>query len=120
MTNFEMIRKRLEERAGIFPAKATDKRRNIDALAKSEWCYQFEQLQRNRLIMGGLRYGLLGDPHKKQYDRIAGVKKRLGQYQETGNTECLVDIANLMQLEFVEGRHPKKHFGAIEGDHCCM
>jgi len=74
---------------------------------------------RNRLIIGALRYGLLHAPGKKRYDRVAGARKRLAQYQETGNLECLVDVANMALLEFEESHHPCRHWGDIHGDHCC-
>ena len=82
----------------------------LSDLKLSEWSNEFEQLMRNRLIMGALRYGKLGGEDKKDYDRIEGVKKHLNLYEETGNTEHLVDIANIVLCEFVEGKHPNKHF----------
>lgn len=68
--------------------------------------------------MGALRYGRLGTPGKPQYDRVAEVKKRVSKYEATGNTEFLVDVANMALIEFVEGDHPNKHFKAIDdGEH---
>lgn len=81
---------------------------------------QFETLMRNRLIMGALRYGRLHAPGKGTYNRPGGIVKRLQQYQETGNLECLVDIANLALLEFEEGTHPLKCWRVHHGDHCCV
>ena len=75
---------------------------------------------RNRLIMGALRYGTLRATGKPDYDRIGGAMKRLRQYQDTGNLETLVDVANMMLLEFEEGKHPKRHWNTINGDHCCV
>lgn len=75
---------------------------------------------RNRLIQGALRYGRLHARNKPQYDRIRGARKRLAQYEETGNLELLVDVANMMLLEFEEGQHPRRHFGVTHGDHCCV
>ena len=84
----------------------------------SEWDAEVEKLCKNRLIMGAYRYGLLKDTNKKKYDRLGSIRKRLDKYIETGNTENLIDIQNLAMLEFVEGKHPKKHFHAVdEGDH---
>jgi hypothetical protein len=57
----------------------------------------------------------VGKPH---YDNVAYMHQRLDKYTETGNLECLVDVANLAQLEFVESRHPLKHFrSAHDVDH---
>lgn len=105
----DILRKRLLAKAGLIDVKP---KLSYKDLAKSEWSPKFEQLMRNRLIMGALRYGLLHAPGKPQYDRIASIVKRLNVYKETGNTEHLVDAANLCLMEFEEGKHPKKHFAA--------
>lgn len=83
-------------------------------LIKSEWSPKFEQLMRNRLIMGALRYGLLNAPGKPRYDRMSRILDCLIEYKETGNQEFLVDIANLALVEFEEGKHPKRHFTSID------
>ena len=85
----------------------------------AEWVPEFEQLQRNRLAMGCLRYGLIGAPGKKEWDRVQAIRKRLQQYEDTGNLECLVDVSNLSMLEFKEGKRPGRHWGALDGDHSC-
>lgn len=85
---------------------------DLDSLRETEGCPEFHRLRQNRLIMGGIRYGLFGDPRKPQYDRVASAHKRLEAYQQTGNTEHLLDVANMMELEWVEGQHPNKHFHA--------
>lgn len=87
-------------------------------LRETEWSSEFEELMRARLIVGALRYGLLGSHNKTQYDRIENAILRLRKYQHTGNTETLVDAANMLLLEYVEGCHPTKHFAASDdGDH---
>lgn len=91
---------------------------NLEDLRKSEWSQEFEELMRNRLIMGALRYGKIGVPNKPKYDRVSSMNKRLNLYQETGNKEYLVDMANLCLLEFVECHHPNAHFNSIDdGEH---
>lgn len=93
---------------------------DFNKLKVSEWSPKFEELMRNRLLMGALRYGLMHSEGKPNYDRIAGARKRLLQYEETGNLECLVDVANMALLEFEEGKHPHRHWDAMNGDHCCV
>ena len=91
---------------------------NVKDLYKSEWSPIFEQFCHNRLVMGALRYGRLYEPNKLDYDRIGSIEKRLNLYRKTGNTEFLIDIANLCMLEFGEGKHPLKHFNSIDdGEH---
>lgn len=90
-------------------------------LQKSEWSFEFEKLMRNRLIMGALRYGRIGAKNKPKYDRVTSMIKRLNKYQETGNKEFLVDVANLCLLEFEECHHPTAHFNSIDdGEHVCV
>ncbi|MBU2018174.1 MAG: hypothetical protein KJ941_00895 [Bacteroidetes bacterium] len=96
----------------------TDGSVSLDDLSRTEWSDEFEQLCRNRLIIGALRYGRLNAKNKPQYNRIESIRKRLLNYEQTGNTENLVDIANICLCEYVEGNHPNKHFAAIDdGEH---
>jgi hypothetical protein len=55
--------------------------------------------------MGGLRYGFMGAEGKPQYDRVECMIRRLEAYRRDRNAEHLVDVANLCELEFVEGDH---------------
>jgi hypothetical protein len=83
-----------------------------------QWSPRFEQLMRNRLVMGAFRYGLLGDPNKPQYDRVKEIHRRIDKYVETGNLELLVDVANMALMEFEEGTRPKRHLNAVDdGEH---
>lgn len=89
---------------------------SLAALMLSEWSDEFEQLMRNRLIMGSLRYGKLTQPRPEGVTQVnlGYIETRLEVYKKTGNTEMLVDIANLCLVEFVVGDHPRKHFKALE------
>ena len=78
---------------------------NLADMRRSEWSPRFETLMRNRLLFGAFRYGKLGG-EDKDYDRIVAALDRLQEYQRTGNDELLVDVANIMLLEFVGGHAP--------------
>jgi len=86
----------------------------LEQLEKSQWSDEFEHKMRNRLLMGAFRYGILGDPEKPKYDNIPSIKRRVDTYVETGNTEHLIDAANICLVEFVEGEHSNKHFRAVD------
>jgi len=107
----DLLRNRLLARAGLLCPPAA-RLFSFKELQASEWSANFERLQRNRLIMGALRYGKLGAPGKPQYDRVDSICKRITAYQASGNLELLVDVANLCLCEFVEGKHPKRHWNA--------
>ncbi len=70
---------------------------------ETQWSKEFENLMRNRLIMGSLRYGKLNDIKKRNYNRIGYIIKKAKKYQIDKNKELLIDIANLCLLEFEEG-----------------
>ena len=91
----------------------------LEELADTQWSPLFEQLMRNRLIMGALRYGKLHAKSKSRYDIIESIHKRLHNYVYSGNTEYLVDIANLCLIEFVENHSGiNQHFYSIDdGEH---
>lgn len=115
---FESMRARLHARAGLTPAPyagtPAEQKATLKELERTEWCPEFERLMRNRLLMGALRYGRLRAPGKPNYNRMPSIMRRLEKYEATGNLEHLVDIANLCLVEYVEGRHPKRHFHAVD------
>jgi hypothetical protein len=84
-------------------ADVPDRVPSPDELRQTERSPEFERLRMNRKVLGAMRYGRLGDPDKPQYDRVADMIRRLWLYANDGNAEHLVDVANLAELEFVEG-----------------
>ena len=113
----DFLRERILAQAGIDPVG--DKTEPLEQLRTTEWCPKFEALMRNRLLMGRFRYGAMNEPGKGDYDCLKSIETRLRRYRETGNDEHLVDIANLALVEFVCGKHPRKHFEASDdGEHC--
>lgn len=86
-------------------AAVPDRLPDLDSLRRSERSPEFERLRLNRKIVGAMRYGLMGAPGKPSYDRVADMRRRLKLYSEDRNAEHLVDVANLAELEFVEGTH---------------
>jgi len=89
-----------------------DRLPDLEKLKISEWSKDFENLMRNRLLIGAFRYGRLRQENKPIYDRSNDIINRIKLYKEDGNLEHLVDCANLCMMEFEEGNHPKKHFKA--------
>jgi hypothetical protein len=115
----DFLRERLEHRAGILPpVEKITLKELMDEVMATTWDTNFLELMQNRLYMGRLRYG-----SKKtggaRYNYTKSVAEKIRLYEETGNTELLVDIANYCMLEFRFGRHPNRHFSATDDAHHC-
>jgi hypothetical protein len=93
-------------------------RPDLPTLQRTEWNTEFERLMRNRLIMGAFRYGTFSEQTTRRRDNPASLENHLDAYNQTGNAEHLVDIANLALVEFTLPSHPSFHFKAIDdGQH---
>lgn len=113
MTTLDHIRRRLLQQAGIptWDGKLDDiKRRIMSRLIP------FVVLMYNRLVLGHMRYGPLDGQRqgKPIHDHAESIRARLDLWEQDGNDEHLVDIANLAFCEYIEGCHPKKHFSAAD------
>ena len=105
----QIMRRRLLLAAGV--EKIT-----LDDLYESEWSPRFEQLMRNRLVMGSFRYELMEEKKKSiaGYDMPGEAQRRITEYVLTGNLEHLVDAANMLLIEFECGNHPLRYFESVD------
>lgn len=119
-TVFEHLRGRLLERAGLLVDLRPSKLHTMADL-ESQWVPEFEDQVRNvlgedidkdflrychnRMMMGGLRYGLIKNQKQGNgYANIDSAIKRYNRFVETGNSEWLCDFWNLIMIEFAVGR----------------
>ena len=63
----------------------------------------FFNLMRNRMVVSLHKYGDVSGKYKdcQWYDMIKNMKYRIKLYEETGNTEYLVDVANFCMIEWM-------------------
>lgn len=80
----------------------------------SEFSDAFTQGMADRMAVSYCKYGAVKDAYPSRVDAIASLKKRLERYEETGNTEWLMDVANFAMIEFMHPRHPDAHFRATD------
>jgi len=114
VTVTEHIRAHFLAERGVFDVEP---RPPLAELRQTEWSARFEELMRNRLLMGAYRYGRFAEPGKTAGQRIqASIAARLDRYRRTGNLECLVDAANYCLLEFEHSTHPLAHFRAEDDE----
>lgn len=122
---FDHLRDRLHAKAGILPHGPKFSPADLKKLEQTEWDAEFERLMRNRMLMGALRYATMSKKgvmakNGKHWELLKPIMSKLRAYEETGNSEYLVDIANYCMLAFRFDPHPKKHFHALDdhSDHC--
>jgi hypothetical protein len=84
-----------------------------EQILATEFSEPFVELMRNRMVAGFYRYGPRSE-NAGRIDELASLRKRLEKYEETGNTEYLVDAANIAMVEFMQPQHPKAHFRTAE------
>ena len=82
----------------------------IVAHAPSEVSRPFLQGMADRMATSFHKYGPITQAYPKDLDAIASLKYRLEKYEETGNTEWLIDVANFAMIEFMLPHHPDAHF----------
>ena len=85
------------------------------AYASEDVSTEFIRGMLNRMGMSRFKYGAVKDT-KDKIDHIAGLKKRLAMFEEDGNGEWLMDIANMAMIAFMTENHPRYHFRATDSD----
>lgn len=87
-------------------------------LQRTEWCKEFEDLMRNRLVLGSFRYGRIEEQDYSKYNLPAEIKKRTDRYIDSHNLEHLIDAANICMLAFIHGKRQGEKVEAIDdGEH---
>lgn len=82
----------------------------IKLAVPSEVSVKFLQGMADRMGTSFYKYGPVADNARHHTDTEANLKKRLAKYEETGNTEWLMDVANFAMIEFMFPMHPKAHY----------
>jgi hypothetical protein len=85
-------------------------------IPESEFSQQFAQGMADRVAVSFCKYGAIAEAYPSRVDAIASLKKRLERYEQDGNTEWLMDVANFAMIEFMHPRHPLAHFVATDSD----
>jgi hypothetical protein len=82
---------------------------------RSEDSPEFHRRMRQGMTVSFHKYGPLKDAYPHKVNAIASLKKRLRLYEETGNADYLVDIANFSMIEFMRPAHEKFHDSPTDG-----
>lgn len=85
-------------------------------LPPTEFDERFVQYMKNRMLVSFFKYGPIADAYPHKVNALESLKLRLQKYEETGNTEFLVDAANFAMIEFLRPSHPEAHFEGTDSD----
>lgn len=67
-----------------------------------EYSKEFDEKRKNAIIVSYHKYGPSKENFQKgMVDAIGSLKKNLKKFEETGNTEYLVDVANYAMFRFM-------------------
>jgi hypothetical protein len=73
---------------------------------------EFDEYRKNSLIVSHYKYGWPEDNYGRDcvpVSALENIKVRLAKYEETGNKDYLIDVANFAELEYQYPSHPKAH-----------
>ena len=76
----------------------------------TESSVEFHQGMVDRMGVSFYKYGRVSEGYPSRVDAIESLKLRLLKYEQTGNTEFLMDVANFAMIEFMHPKHHKAHF----------
>jgi hypothetical protein len=76
----------------------------------SEVSEVFVQGMRDRMAMSFFKYGAVADAYPHKVNALESLRRRLEKYEETGNTEWLIDAANFAMIEFMRPAHKRAHY----------
>lgn len=82
---------------------------------ESEFSPEFVQGMADRMSVSFFKYGRVRKGAQTM-DTMKSLALRLKAYEETGNTEYLIDVANFCMIEFMHPRHPKAHFKSTDSE----
>ena len=74
-----------------------------DAILKSEYSERFDEIRKASMVQSYYKYGPVRANYgiNRHVSAIESLKKYLKEYEKTGNTEFLTDVANFAMIEFM-------------------
>ena len=74
----------------------------VDEILAKEYCEVFDKKRKAAIVVSYHKYGPSKENFKKgMVDAIGSLKKNLKKFEETGNTEYLIDVANYAMFRFM-------------------
>lgn len=76
--------------------------------------YKFLDGMVDRMVVGYFSHGSISNAFPHKVNAVESLRLRLKQYEKTGNTEFLMDVANYAMIEFMLPAHPNAYFKATD------
>lgn len=75
---------------------------NTNDILTQEYSVEFDEKRKNAILVSYYKYGPSKENFKKgMVDAIGSLKKNLKKFEETGNTEYLIDVANYAMFRYM-------------------
>ena len=74
-----------------------------EEIMKRDFSEEFVNKMRNAIEMSHYKYGWMSNTYPELAQAVKCIQERLDLYNETHNTEYLIDIANFAMIEY---KHP--------------
>lgn len=87
-----------------------------EGIPESQFNQEFLQGMVDRMAMSYYKYGSMRDVKPGMYQYQPSVQARIDKYEETGNTEWLMDASNFLMIEFTTPSHPEAHYRGTDSD----
>lgn len=91
-------------------------KKTIEKVLQTQYSKQFLDGMIARMEMSYFKYGDLKEAYPHKMDALASLQQRIEKYQQTGNTEFLMDVANFAMIEFMFPRRIGAFFQATDSD----
>lgn len=82
----------------------------LQGTPNTEYSKTFIQGMLDRMSTSWHKYGRVSDAYPHKVNALESLQKRIERYQETGNTEWLMDVGNFAMIEFMHPSHPEAHY----------
>ncbi len=87
-----------------------------DDIPETQFNQDFLQGMVDRMAMSYFKYGDMRKLKPGMYQYRPSVETRIEKYEETGNTEWLMDASNFLMIEFTTPAHPEAHYRGTDSD----
>jgi hypothetical protein len=90
---------------------------DLNKILEKEYSFKFDEIRKKMMQTSYFKFGTVEDNYKTigGLKAIPSLKAKLKEYEETGNTEFLADVANFAMIEFMYPQHPNAYYKATDG-----